>query len=132
MDRTFSDEGGPVDKSQEQILKNILCCYAKRNPTVGYCQGLNFLVAFMLKYLSEEEAFWTLACLIENILPVDYYSAMIGVLVDQKVYSQLVKKMLPLLSSYLEKLNLDPSLVSLQWFVCLFSCNLQHEVRITI
>ncbi len=26
-------------------------------------------------------------------------------------------------------LNLDPSLVALQWFVCLFSYNLQPEVR---
>ena len=35
--------------------------------------------------MSEEEAFWTLNQIIEKYLPLDYYSNMVGVLVDQKV-----------------------------------------------
>jgi len=33
--------------------------------------------------MSEEEAFWTLTMIIETMLPIDYYSNMVGVLVDQ-------------------------------------------------
>jgi hypothetical protein len=32
------------------------------------------LVAVMLLYLSEEDTFWTLSILIEDILPKDFYS----------------------------------------------------------
>ncbi len=95
---------------------------------MGYCQGLNFIVAHLLRHLSEEQAFWTLCCLIESILPIDYYCAMIGVLIDQRLFLQLIHDIMPQLAVYLDKLNLDPSLVSLQWFVCLFSYNLQPEV----
>lgn len=41
-------------------LKNILHTYVKRNPTVGYCQGMNFIAANLLECMGEEEAFWTL------------------------------------------------------------------------
>jgi hypothetical protein len=32
--------------------------------------------------MKEEEAFWCLAMLIENILPIDYFSNMVGIMVD--------------------------------------------------
>ncbi len=128
MDRTFSQPDCAELRAKRDVLKNVLFAYARRNPTVGYCQGLNFIVAHLLRHLSEEEAFWTLCYLIETILPIDYYCAMIGVLVDQKIFTQLVREIMSQLSSYIEELNLDLSLVSLQWFVCLFSYNLQPEV----
>ena len=63
-------------------LRNVLATYVKRNPTVGYCQGMNFIVRRLLEYMSEEEAFWTLAMIVETLLPIDYYSNMVGVLID--------------------------------------------------
>ena len=64
-------------------LRNILTAYTKRNPTVGYCQGMNFVAGRLLQVIEdEEEAFWVLASLIETILPLDYYSIISGVLVD--------------------------------------------------
>jgi len=66
--------------------------------------------------------------LLEKILPLDYYTGMVGILVDQKLFTLLIKKMMPSLATIFEELNLDPSLVSLQWFICLFSYNLRPEV----
>ncbi len=106
----------------------MLYTYVKRNPTVGYCQGHNFIVAHFLRYMSEEEAFWAFASLLESILPVDYYAAMVGILIDQKIFSKLIKTTMPALWSHIRKLSLDPSLVSLQWFICIFSYNLAPAV----
>ena len=52
--RTF-----PGDNSfDSQELKNILISYSFRNPNVGYCQGLNFVVAMLLRCgFTEEQAF---------------------------------------------------------------------------
>jgi len=82
----------------------------------------------MLRYLAEEECFWTLCMLIENILPIDYYSVMIGVMIDQKLFCKMIAVIMPHLWSFFKKLSLDPSLVSLQWFICLYSYNLQPDV----
>jgi hypothetical protein len=83
LGRTFLD--AKHDKSPEELmdsLRNVLATYSKRNPTVGYCQGMNFIAGRLLNFMDEEEAFWTLAMIIETILPVDYYSNMVGVLID--------------------------------------------------
>ena len=66
-------------------LRSVLHAIVIRNPTVGYCQGMNFIAARLLNCMKEEEAFWTMAQIVERYLPLDYYSNMIGVLVDQKV-----------------------------------------------
>lgn len=49
--------------SDEELksLSNILTAFSRRNPYVGYCQGLNFVAYFLLTMqFSEEEAFWLL------------------------------------------------------------------------
>jgi hypothetical protein len=85
--RTFPDS--PPEETEDLLdpLKNVLTAYSWRNPTVGYCQGMNFIVGRLLRFMNEEEAFWTLTMLLESILPIDYYSNMIGVLIDQKIFA---------------------------------------------
>lgn len=40
-----------IEKSESLIekLRNVLTVYTKRNPTIGYCQGMNFLVGRLLR-----------------------------------------------------------------------------------
>jgi hypothetical protein len=47
---------------------------------------MNFIAASLLKYLNEEESFWVFTTICEDYLPLDYYSKMLGILVDQKVF----------------------------------------------
>jgi hypothetical protein len=84
-------------------MRRILGAFILRNPTVGYCQGMNFITARLLTCLEEEEAFWVLVQIIEELLPLDNYSNLIGVLVDQKVLQHLMGQSLPRLQEYLEK-----------------------------
>lgn len=46
---------------------------------------MNFIVAKLLTSMDEESAFWVMVQTVESILPLDYYSNMLGVLIDQKV-----------------------------------------------
>lgn len=42
---------------------------------IGYCQGMNFILGRLIKYLrTEEEAFWVFTLLIESVLPIDFYT----------------------------------------------------------
>ena len=49
--RTFTEL--KISKSEKLIVKlrNVLTTYTKRNPTIGYCQGMNFLVGRLLKVI---------------------------------------------------------------------------------
>lgn len=110
------------------MLKNILTAYVRRNPTLGYCQGLNYVAAHLLRYMDEEEAFWTFAAIIERVLPLDHYLCMVGTLVDQKIFARLIRKTLPRVWTVLKNFGVSPHVVSVQWVVCLFTQNVQPEV----
>ena len=51
---------------------------------------MNFLVARMLEVADEEESFWMLCQLTESLVPIDYYSNLLGVLIDLKVLRELL------------------------------------------
>ena len=105
-------------------LRNVLYCIVIRNPTIGYCQGMNFIAARLLFCMKEEEAFWTMAQIVEKYLPLDYYSNMIGVLVDQKVLQHYMLQRLPELCEHLEEHQFSLDLIAFQWIACLFAINL--------
>ena len=55
-------------------LRRILGAYTIRNPAVGYCQSMNFIVGILMLFFEEEKVFWVLAAIVEDILPqVLYY-----------------------------------------------------------
>jgi hypothetical protein len=53
-----------------------------------------------------------LATIIESMLPIDYYSNMVGILIDQKVFSSLIKEKIPDLCEHFESIGVDISIVS--------------------
>mmetsp|Transcript_27667 Transcript_27667/g.24336 ORF Transcript_27667/g.24336 Transcript_27667/m.24336 type:complete len:96 (-) Transcript_27667:17-304(-) len=95
-------------------MKNILACYAKRNPHIGYCQGLNFVAAKILSVIDhEEDSFWILTTLIEDILPIDYFSSMVGVMTDQKIFNEIIAFKFPKFYKRLTQMGGDTSLFTL-------------------
>ncbi|KAL4450312.1 hypothetical protein ABPG74_009018 [Tetrahymena malaccensis] len=124
-----------AEESQLQAMKRIFIAYARRNACIGYCQGLNYIVAKFLRYgISEEESFWLLVQLLENILPLDYYpSMMMGVVCDQKIFEQILKveneKVYKKLNSF--EANVLNILLT-QWIVCLFTQALDDSLLLVI
>lgn len=94
---------------------------------------MNYLAGMLVRILdSEEEAFWTLCCLFETILPLDYFCLMTEILIDQKVFLFLLQKKKGKLYKHLKKFGLDFALISFQWFVCLLTSNLQLDIAESI
>jgi len=102
-------------------LRRILLAYSWHNPSVGYCQGLNRLAAIALLYLDEENAFWALVCIVEHLMPDDYFSrTLMGAQVDQRVFRDLIDEKVPKLGNHFNNLKFDLSLISFNWFLTVF------------
>ncbi|THX81841.1 GTPase-activating protein GYP5 [Aureobasidium pullulans] len=112
----------PGFQSEEGIgrLRRVLTAYSWTNLEVGYCQAMNIVVAALLIYLSETQAFYLLAILCDRLLPGYYSQTMYGTLLDQRVFESLVERTLPILSEHLAKSDVQLSVVSLPWFLSLY------------
>uniref|UniRef100_K3WHP6 Rab-GAP TBC domain-containing protein n=1 Tax=Globisporangium ultimum (strain ATCC 200006 / CBS 805.95 / DAOM BR144) TaxID=431595 RepID=K3WHP6_GLOUD len=127
-DKTLWNE----DKTQQ--MRRVLVAYSYYNPTLGYCQGLNYIVARILLFLDEEEAFYLLIKMI-RLVPEDYYTSMLGLAVDQHVFTDLVRIQTPDITEHLTDLGgsgVELSLACTEWFLTLFASPCDKEVTVRI
>jgi hypothetical protein len=89
---------------------------------------MNFILGRLIKYLSEEEAFWVFTMLIECILPLDFFTQMIGVATEAKIFSALIQEYLPQINKQFRLFRFDSKFFSLNWFICLFTDKLTENV----
>ena len=54
LDRTFPQDPFFQEKSNLDKLKNVLLAFSRRESTIGYCQGFNFIVGTILKICQNE------------------------------------------------------------------------------
>ncbi|KAI2616279.1 TBC-domain-containing protein [Hypoxylon sp. NC1633] len=110
-------------------LHEVLRAYARHNPEVGYCQGMNMIAANLLLTMpSAEDAFWVLASIIERILPRGYYDqSLMASRADQQVLRQYVRQVLPRLSQHLDGLGIELEALTFQWFLSVFTDCLSAE-----
>jgi hypothetical protein len=107
LDRTFPDnihfridptsEHPDVDEEPRIIkdLREVLSCFALNNPSIGYCQSLNFIAGLLLLFLKNdtERAFIMLTIITEYHLPGAHARSLANTEVN--VLMMLIKDYLP-------------------------------------
>ncbi|XP_044086085.1 TBC1 domain family member 2B isoform X1 [Neovison vison] len=123
---------GPTSEGIQK-LRNVLLAFSWRNPDIGYCQGLNRLVAVALLYLEQEDAFWCLVTIVEVFMPRDYYTkTLLGSQVDQRVFRDLMSEKLPRVHAHLEQHGVDYTLITFNWFLVVFVDSVVSDVLFKI
>ncbi|KZT27218.1 TBC-domain-containing protein [Neolentinus lepideus HHB14362 ss-1] len=114
----FGGDGAGVDK-----LRRVLTAYSRRNPAVGYCQGMNLITStLLLVHADEEEAFWVLVAIIERILPDEFFSpSLLPSRACPLVLMDYVQEFTPKLHCHLNQLGVDLPAICFSWFLSLFT-----------
>ena len=85
---TMFDKAGEVHLlfRLRRVLRGIGWLY----PDLGYCQGVGVIAAVFLLLLEEEDAFWLLCAIVEDLLPASYYTpSLIGLFILFWLYVSL-------------------------------------------
>ena len=104
------------------------CCLSRRNSRIGYCQGLNYIASYFLKYLDNEEVhsdnqdvFWIICYIIEESMPKEYYTNMLSVLADMQILQLIFAIKYPDLAKHFKKNCVGLEMVALPCFITLFT-----------
>lgn len=120
LNRSLPEYPGFQSPHGIERLRRVLTAYSWINEEVGYCQAMNIVVAALLIYMSDSQAFYLLSVLCDRLLPGYYSTTMYGTLLDQRVFESLVEKTMPILWDHLQKQDVQLSVVSLPWFLSLY------------
>lgn len=135
LPRTFPENKHFRDTNGEAVgrLRRVLTAFTRRNPTVGYCQGFNFITAFALLILPEESAFWCLVAIVEHIMPANYFSGCLeSARDDQLILKKALECWYPELNEKLQAYEFDISIVTFSWFMTLFVDDIPLQATLRI
>jgi len=87
-------------------MTRVLMAFTFRNPDPGYVQGMNYILCFLLCFMTEEEAFWTLCSVVEDMRLPGFYSRkrgsnMIGLTYECATLVKFIKAKIPELDKLL-------------------------------
>ena len=113
-------------------LQRVLVAYALRNPELGYCQGMSTLVALLLLHMGEEDAFWVLSAIVEDMMPRFYATDMGGIKAEASTFEFLFRTYLPKLHSRISPLGVPVKPFAIKWFLCLYVNSLSVSIALRV
>ena len=97
-----------VDLSHyRSTISTVLRAYCVRNPQIGYCQGLNYVTAWLLVFMDAGSAFWVLCNLIERVLTPGFYlgartgNSLNGFYIESTVVAALLDYYFPVIREHI-------------------------------
>ena len=103
ISRTFPYLDYFKNEENKKKLTRILTAFVRRNATIGYSQGINFIVARLLMLVEDEEkVFWIFTQIVETYLPGDFFLLFSGVRKDMKIIEKIIKKKLTFFDNVIE------------------------------
>jgi hypothetical protein len=119
--RTFADLP-EFDTGRQEALSRILNAYANLTPSVGYCQGMNYVAGLLLMVSdNEREAFGMFAHLLDHDGLSGFYLENMPLLRTYvKACDRLIAETVPGLRDHLMRENVPLALYLHQWFLTLF------------
>jgi len=82
---------------------------------------MNFLSAMLLSHVrKEEDAFWCLSLLVEQLLEGYFDTDMVQSRVDLLVFKGLLAERLPDINAHFALYEFDVSMITARWFICMF------------
>ena len=132
-------------------VRNVLLAYAAEHPETGYCQGMNYVAAFLWLAVSrgepqedaegnetgekkasdeetEETTYWLFSCLVDDVMAPEIFARdMRGTLREFRTLSLLLRSKTPQTHAHLLKHDMDLCMLQSKWLLCVFTDSFPAE-----
>ena len=133
---TKGGEGEALGLGQGQgSLRRVLRAYSMYDTDVGYCQGMNFIAAMFLTFLSEEEAFWLLVVVMNDEpykLREMFGEDMAGTHEVLYIAEKLLAQFLPKLARQMEEEMIHVSMFVTPWLLTVYTSTFPFDLVVRV
>lgn len=100
----------------------MLVAFSKYDNTIGYVQGMNFIVGSLLLHATEEIAFWLFVSLLEDYQMRDIYQPQLpGLYKHVAILQHLIEMELPTLAEHFQLLGVSIEMYASDWIFALYT-----------
>ena len=137
VDRTYPNhiKFREVGGEGQRTLFRILRAYSIHDSEVGYCQGIGFLAAFLMVYMSEIKVFWMLCAIMRgerfNLCHM-YTDGMKKAILIMSTMDQLLILKDPALATHLEGMMIQSPMYMTGWIMTLFTSTFSFDFVVRI
>ncbi len=115
----------------QNSLRRVLRAYSMYDAEVGYCQGMNYITAMFLTFISEEKSFWLLVTVmndepykLRDLFGEDMAGAHEVLFIAEKLLAQF----LPKLSKHLEAESIHMSMFVTPWLLTAYTSTFPFDL----
>ena len=112
------------NKNNEEMKKkisNILNAVSKLNGDIKYCQGMNYIVSFILEITNEEEVFYIFLSFFKSTeYPLIFEKDLEKLKIFFYIFQRLISLIEPELSIYFNSNSINANIFLPPWFITLF------------
>jgi hypothetical protein len=102
-------------------LYNVLHAYSVLDKLVSYCQGMNYMVAVLLMFMEEEDAFWVLVNMMYHYGLSGLYRDDTPVLADyMEFFHECAMQRYPHIIKHFDDQGFVPNMYVTEWFTTLY------------
>ena len=111
------------NEENKKKMNNILKTFAFTLPDINYCQGMNFIIAFFLKFIeNEEEIFYLfLSMFVNTNFSKIFYKDLIKLNNYLEILNKLIEIFLPVVYIHLKNNKINNNFYASAWLITLFT-----------
>ena len=119
----------------QSSLRRVLRAYSMYDTDVGYCQGMNFIAAMFLTFLTEEESFWLLVVVMNEEpykLREMFGEDMAGTHEVLYIAEKLIEQFLPKFANTLQDEMINMSMIVTPWLMTVYASTFPFELVVRV
>ena len=122
------------NEQNKKKMNNILKTFAFTLPDINYCQGMNFIIAFFLKFIeNEEEIFYLfLSMFVNTNFSKIFYKDLIKLNNYLEILDKLIEIFLPVVYVHLKNNKINHNFYASAWLITLFTNTMNKNKNIKV
>ena len=122
------------NEENKKKMNNILKTFAFTLPDINYCQGMNFIIAFFLKFIeNEEEIFYLfLSMFVNTNFSKIFYKDLIKLNNYLEILNKLIEIFLPVVYIHLKNNKINNNFYASAWLITLFTNTMNKNQNIKV